>query len=131
MPDPKDSKAPTIVQPTKPTQATEAFTTDPGQLEELREAGKEVNAGNYGSTKVKKHNKNSKENKDKKNWVEVELVDEDGNPIPGKAVEITLPDKSVAAGGTDAKGKFKVTNIDPGNCDITFPDLDKEAWEPA
>ena len=42
---------------------------------------------------------------------------------------IKLPDGSIASGTTDEKGKAKITNIDAGNCEITFPNLDQEAWE--
>jgi type VI secretion system secreted protein VgrG len=62
----------------------------------------------------------------------VELVDDAGKPVPGEKVRVTLPDGStVAEGTTDEKGLFKVTNIDPGQCKVTFPDMEKEAWKPA
>ncbi len=71
-----------------------------------------------------------KKNKDKKSWVEIELNDEDGNPVPGEKYLVTLPDGSTVASGTlDEKGKARVENIDPGSCKITFPDLDKDRWK--
>jgi hypothetical protein len=35
----------------------------------------------------------------------------------------------VAEGTTDTEGKAKVNNIDPGQCRVIFPDLDKRTWE--
>jgi type VI secretion system secreted protein VgrG len=77
------------------------------------------------------HDPNAEENKDKTHWIEVELVDEAGKPVAGRPFEIKLPDGSYYTGTTDDKGKGKVENIDPGSCDISFPDLDQDAWEPA
>lgn len=67
----------------------------------------------------------------KTSWIEIELVDEAGEPVPGEWFEVVCPDGSVACGTTDEKGWAKVTGIDPGSCDITFPKLDQEAWEGA
>jgi type VI secretion system secreted protein VgrG len=78
------------------------------------------------------HDPNDPENKKKKSWIEIQLNDEDGNPIPGEPYKITLPDGTTIADGTlDNKGFARVDNIDPGTCQVTFPNLDKDAWEPA
>ena len=64
-------------------------------------------------------------------WVEIELIGEDGKPIPGEAYRVTLPNGDVARGYLDQEGRAKVENIeDPGACQIAFPDLDAEAWDP-
>jgi len=76
------------------------------------------------------HDPNSEENKEKTHWVEVQLLDDAGAPITSEAVEVTLPDGTVSSGTTDEKGVYRIEHIDPGNCDITFPNLDKDAWEP-
>lgn len=62
-------------------------------------------------------------------WIEIELVDEDDQPVPGARYAITLPDGSVADGTLDAKGFARVEGFEPGSCQVTFPDLDQEAWE--
>jgi len=73
-----------------------------------------------------------KADEEKKSWIEIELVDEDDNPIPGERYKVTLPDgKTVAEGTLDENGFARVDGIDPGNCKITFPNLDKDAWEKA
>jgi len=77
------------------------------------------------------HNPNEKENKSKKSWIEIELVDDEGKPVPGEAYRVTLPDGSTVAEGTlDEKGWARVDNIDPGNCMVTFTKLHKDAWKP-
>ena len=65
---------------------------------------------------------------DKKSWVEIALVDEQGNSVPGEQYRITLPDGSTVDGTLDAKGQARVEGIDPGNCKITFPNFDKDSW---
>jgi type VI secretion system secreted protein VgrG len=77
------------------------------------------------------HDPTSPDNQTKTHWIGIQLVDEDGNPVPGETYQITLPDGTTIADGTlDEKGSAKVTNIDPGNCQVTFPNLDQGAWEP-
>jgi type VI secretion system secreted protein VgrG len=72
----------------------------------------------------------SQEDKAKKSWIEIELVDEDNKPVPGEKYKVTLPDgKTVAQGTLDQNGYARVNGVDPGTCKITFPDLDKDAWE--
>jgi type VI secretion system secreted protein VgrG len=78
-----------------------------------------------------RHDPGSDDNKDKTHWVEIMLVDDAGQPMAGESFEIKLPDGTVATGTTDEKGKGRVDHIDPGSADISFPDLDKDAWEPA
>jgi type VI secretion system secreted protein VgrG len=78
---------------------------------------------------AQKHKPESEENKEKKNWVEVHLVDESGADVPNETVRITLPDGTVAEGTTNEKGKYRVDGIDPGNCTVTFPNLDQDAWK--
>ncbi len=76
------------------------------------------------------HQPKSAKNKDKKSWIEIKLLDDDGNPVAGELYRVTLPDGStIAEGTTDEKGYAKVSNIDPGNCQVTFPRLDKSSWK--
>jgi type VI secretion system secreted protein VgrG len=78
------------------------------------------------------HDPTNPENQTKKSWIEIQLNDEDGNPVPGEPYKITLPDGTTIADGTlDNKGFARVDNIDPGTCQVTFPNLDKDAWDPA
>jgi hypothetical protein len=68
--------------------------------------------------------------KEKKAWIEIILVDMKGNPIPNVRYRITPP-----GGGAPQEGRLNqygqagYYNIEAGECKITFPDLDKDAWE--
>ncbi len=70
------------------------------------------------------------EKQSKKHWVEISLENADGSPAAGVAYQVTMPDGSIASGSLDDKGFAREDGIDPGQVQITFPDLDKEAWEP-
>jgi hypothetical protein len=66
---------------------------------------------------------------EKKHWVEVAMVDQEGNPASGQDYEIQLPDGSIVTGSLDARGVARVEGIDPGNCKIRFPSLDQTVWK--
>lgn len=76
------------------------------------------------------HDPNNSDNKKKKDWIEIELVDEEENPVPGERYCVTLPDGQTLAEGTlDSKGRARVECIDPGQCTIHFPKIDQTALE--
>ena len=62
--------------------------------------------------------------------IEIELVDEQGKPVPGEAWELLLPDGSKHSGQLDNTGYVKLTSIPDGTCQVRFPRLDGDAWEP-
>jgi hypothetical protein len=66
-----------------------------------------------------------------KTWVEFFLVDREGNPVPGVRYRVKLPDGTTKEGVLDTYGQANFYQIDPGNCKISFPDLDKDAVEEA
>ncbi len=107
-----------LVPPTSPVKPLAAVDASPG---------KDV------SSQEKRHKEpEEEEEKEKKSWIEIELVDEENNPVPGEKYKVILPDgKTVAEGTLDEKGFARVEGIDPGSCKITFPNLDKDAWEKA
>jgi uncharacterized Zn-binding protein involved in type VI secretion len=61
-------------------------------------------------------------------WVEIELLDKAGKPVPGEPYQIELPDGSTTEGNLDSQGQARVDGIDAGNCKITFPNIDKKSW---
>jgi hypothetical protein len=67
--------------------------------------------------------------KEKKAWIEIILVDAEGQPMPGVRYRITPPGGKPREGRLNEHGQAGLYEIDPGNCKITFPDLDKDAWE--
>lgn len=62
-------------------------------------------------------------------WIEIELVNEADQPVPSERYEIKKGDEVIKKGTLDANGHARVTGLEPGSCEICFPDLDKEAWE--
>jgi hypothetical protein len=66
-----------------------------------------------------------------KHWVAIELVDEDGNGVEGISYSIITPDNLEYTGMTDANGLARIDNIPAGQCKISFPELDKDAYKAA
>lgn len=63
-------------------------------------------------------------------WVEVQLVDLAGEPVANERCRITLTDGTVRETKTNYRGRVKFDGLEtPGNCEVTFPDLDTDAWE--
>ena len=72
---------------------------------------------------------NRVEQKAKKDWIEILLVDLDGKPVPNVRYRITLPDGAVQEGRLNEHGQAGYYKIEAGECKVTFPDLDKDAWD--
>lgn len=66
---------------------------------------------------------------EKDHWIVVELVGENGEPIPGELCRITLPDGDIVERHTDSRGRVEEYGLEAGDCTVEFPDLDQEAWE--
>lgn len=64
-------------------------------------------------------------------WIEVELVGEDDSPIAGEPYRLTLSTGRVLEGTLDAHGRVRIERMNPGTFDLTFPRLDREAWNRA
>jgi hypothetical protein len=63
-------------------------------------------------------------------WIEIELLGEDGQGIAYEEYLLTLPSGRQLGGMLDEHGYARVDSIeDSGECVITFPDLDTEAWQ--
>lgn len=120
-----------LVTPTDPEEAHIADNADPGSdAPTYRNQVRAIPPALVPSYTAPDHKPDSPDNKDKKDWIEIVLKDELGNPVPGQKYRVTLPDgKTIAEGTLDEEGKAKVTNIDPGNCKVTFPKLDKDVWK--
>ena len=68
--------------------------------------------------------------KEKKHWIEIILVDMDGNPVPNVRYKITPPGgDSPKEGRLNEHGQAIYDQIESGECKVTFPDLDKDAWD--
>lgn len=66
-----------------------------------------------------------------KTWIEIELIDENGEPVAAEPFRIELPDGRVVRGRLDSSGKARFGNIDPGTCAVSFPGIDAPEWERA
>ena len=62
--------------------------------------------------------------------IEIELVDTEKHPVAGEAWELVLPDGSKRSGTLDDNGYALITSVPDGNCQVTFPRLDADAWGP-
>jgi uncharacterized protein (DUF2345 family) len=135
----KSGKAITAVEPTAPEEAFAADEAKSGDAAKVKAKQQETKSGKYGSTKTpafKPTDPDAAETEDEKldekektSWIEIELVGEDDKPIPSEKYEITLPDGTVASGTLDGKGFARVDGFEAGNCKVSFPKLDKAAWE--
>lgn len=62
-------------------------------------------------------------------WIEFELVDAQGEPVPGEPFRIRLPDQSLRIGTTDAAGRVRFEGITAGEATVCYSGFDKLEWE--
>jgi len=53
-------------------------------------------------------------------WIEIQLVDDDGNAVPNQPYELRLTDGSVREGRLDGRGMARATGIPEGVCQVRF-----------
>ena len=141
MPSAKSGTAGSPVSPADPTEALDADVADPGAVEEVKQLEKQAGTGKYGTVQTQPFKPDADppppsstdptSETTKTSWIEIVLVDEDNNPVPGEHYSITLSDNTVADGTLDQNGFARLDGIPSGDCKITFPELDKDAWQPA
>jgi hypothetical protein len=133
MPSPKSGRAGSVVSPADVKAASEADEANPGKVLQVKAEQRKTQSGKYGSAKVNPHKppKGKEEAKNKKNgWIEIELRDKAGKPVPGESYKIVLPDgETVAEGTLDEKGFARVEGFEPGTCTVSFPRLDRRDWK--
>jgi hypothetical protein len=62
-------------------------------------------------------------------WLEIELVDEEGNPLAGEPYWVQFPDGEVQEGALDEYGLARIEGTISGTCVVRFPNIDKNDWE--
>jgi hypothetical protein len=65
----------------------------------------------------------------KRAWIEISLVDVEGNPVPNKRYRVVAPGGQVITGNLDANGFAHIDGIQEGTCAICFTEYDEEAWD--
>lgn len=66
-----------------------------------------------------------------KTWIEIVLLDDTDKPVPGVRYRLKVTDGSLREGTLGADGSVRVNGIDPGTCEIAFPDIDGREWHKA
>ena len=118
----------TKVKPKKPKKPVDADSVEPGKDvtysggDKLADGKVEADIGGY-------EFQESETTPPETSWIEVELVDQDGKPVPHQRYRVTEPDGKVHTGALDKDGLAHVAvKKESTNCKIEFPDMDKEAW---
>jgi hypothetical protein len=63
-------------------------------------------------------------------WIEIELVGEDDKPIGDVEYALKTPSGKTLIGRLDRRGHARIDQLDtPGVCAVSFPALDRDAWE--
>jgi hypothetical protein len=57
------------------------------------------------------------------------MVDENGQPWPGEYYEVTLPNGEVRSGRLDRNGRAHIALPERSQTELSFTELDAEAWE--
>lgn len=66
----------------------------------------------------------------KRTWIEIQLIGEDDMPIANANYVLSGPGKHIVIRGTlDSDGLARHEKLMPGNYQVNFPELDKDAWE--
>jgi hypothetical protein len=60
-------------------------------------------------------------------WIGISLA-VSGQPVPGAAWEVKLPNGETVEGRLDGNGKTRLEGLDPGQCTVTFPELDRRGF---
>jgi type VI secretion system secreted protein VgrG len=78
-------------------------------------------------TKFENATRSAAENKPdpQKTWVELEVAYADGAPMALEYYRVDAPGGVTREGWTDEKGKLRLEGLDPGDCKITFPDIEE------
>jgi hypothetical protein len=61
-------------------------------------------------------------------WIELELVDDAGEPVPSEPFVVELSDGTKRNGSLDSRGKARIEGIPHGACKVTFSGFDAREW---
>jgi hypothetical protein len=60
-------------------------------------------------------------------WIDIELKDDEGNPVKNARYSVLLPNGTTREGRLDDNGKAREDGLDPGKCTVSFPDFEDAA----
>ncbi len=81
-----------------------------------------------GHTPAKVESSSSRQQREEeKTWIEVELVDLDGESVPNKDFRIQLSKGRVLSGRTNRQGKARFEGVDPDSGEVIFPQIPEDA----
>jgi phage protein D len=66
----------------------------------------------------------------KRHWLQIELVDGQGLPVPGATYVVKTASGQELLGTLDDNGKARLDGLDPGSCVVKFPGHN-DSWRPA
>lgn len=64
-------------------------------------------------------------------FIEIELLDTEDKPVAGEEYRIELPDGSTRSGRLNRVGRAYLDGLEPGTCQVSFPNLHGEDWRRA
>lgn len=129
----KDGKEGSILAPVAPAATKVAMDGTPGGVTTASVKGKEV-------TKVKVEKvsapafkpmtaEEAKTKETKLSWIEIELLDNNGDPVAGATYEVKMKDGTVDRGTLNEKGMVRIEDVEEGSCEVTFPEYAPTSWK--
>jgi uncharacterized protein (DUF2345 family) len=128
---PKPGTTVSLVPPLAPTPAVDAAEGTSGEITTASASPVARTAGPLTARAATPHRppQTQAEREENPSWVEIELIDDDGQPVPGARYRVTLPDGTVDEGTLDGQGRARIEGFEPGDCQIEFPDFDGREWD--
>lgn len=100
-----------------------------GELDEAGQAAEQdFDESEVGQTTVECGTKTEPPAEVGTHWIELEMVGEDDEPMPGVRYRLELSDGRVLHGRLGSTGVLRVEGLTAQPCRVNFPDLDDEAW---
>lgn len=65
----------------------------------------------------------------KADWLAIELLTPDGKPVPHEPYRVELPDGRSLFGKLDNLGRARIEGVNPGTCQVSFPERDAKEWK--
>lgn len=118
--------------PEEPAEAQDAAESDATEVSTAEARSRQREAGTVDSTQVDPAaaDSNPPPEEVEDHWIGVELVDEDGKPVPDEPYKVKLPDGTIQSGRLDEKGRARIEGItESGQAQISFPGLHGDEWK--